>query len=58
MLEFFGWIFSIFFTVIVLGFAISTLVMAVSSNGHSRYNDEDDAYIVMPDGTVRFDNGG
>lgn len=60
LLSVIAWIIIVMMTVFVLGFAVLTFIAALIGAGSKSkyYDDEDDAYVVMPDGTVRFDTGG
>ena len=61
MLEFIAWLIVLGFSIPLLSFVTIAFFVALMGAGgkHTRYyDDEDDAYVVMPDGTVRFDTGG
>lgn len=55
-----AWLIVTIMAVTVLGFSLITFIAALLGGGSREkyYDDEDDAYIVMPDGTIRFDTGG
>lgn len=58
MLDVFAWMIAFFIFVVVLVPMIYIFLMTfagILKGGEIEYDDEENGYVIMPDGTVRFD---